>query len=103
MEYAEALADLHLSDMAAEDMITRIGTKGMEVSTMESIMEEGIGCVNQEESMQVDEAVRGCCGFDWLEKDNLDPMTGRDMGGQASSKAVEARLMHVEIPSLLAG
>ena len=76
MEYAEALADLHLSDMAAEDMITRIGTKKMEASTMESIMEDENGSVNQEESMQVDETARGCCGFDWLEKENLDPMTG---------------------------
>ena len=91
MEYAEALADLHLSDMAVEDKITRIGTKRMEVSTMESIMEEGIGSVNQEESMQVDETARGCCGFDWLEKDILDPMTGCNMGGHVSSKAVEAR------------
>ena len=67
MEYAEALADLHLSDMAAEEMITRIGTNKMEASMMESIMEEEIGSVNQVESMQVDETVRGCCGFDWLE------------------------------------
>ena len=31
MEYAEALANLHLSNMAAEDMITRIGTENTEV------------------------------------------------------------------------
>ena len=96
MEYAEALADLHLSNMAAEDMITRIGTRKTEAeaSTMESIMEEEIGSNNQAESMQVDETARGCCGFDWLENDNLDPITGCNMGGQASSNTVEARLMH---------
>ena len=44
--------------------------------------------------MQVDETARRCCGFDWLEKDDLDPITGCNMGGHASLKTVEARLMH---------
>ena len=59
-------------------MITRIGAEKMEVSQMGSIAitEEDFGSNNQAESMQVDETARGCCGFDWLEGENLDPMTG---------------------------
>ena len=65
MEYAEALANLQLSHMEAEDMITRFGTEKTEVSMMEPIMEERMGSISQVESMQVDEMARGCCGFDW--------------------------------------
>ena len=61
---------------------------------MESMMEEKIGSNSQAESMQVDETARGCCGFDWLGKDNLDPITACNVGGQASSKTVEGRLIH---------
>ena len=85
MEYAEALANLQLSLMEEDDMIMRVGTKNSEVSTMEPIMEDSMGSNGQVESMQVDETARGCCGFDWLDKDNLDPITECNMGGNVSS------------------